>query len=191
MIKSLSIGQSALFLGVSVVTLRRWEKFGKITSFRTFGNHRRFFFDDLLKLQKSNKLHVVYARVSSHDQKKDLETQSKFLDNFIKNDNKIVISDLGSGLNFNKKGLIHLISLIISCKIHTLYLTHKERLLRFGSELIFKLCSTFGTNVVIINSSDAKSFEVALAEDVLELMTVFSAKLYGKRSHQNKKLINS
>jgi len=191
MIKSLSIGQSALFLGVSVVTLRRWEKLQKITPFRTFGNHRRFFFDDLLKLQNSNKLHVGYARVSSHDQKTDLEIQIKCLDKYIQNDNKIVISDLGSGLNFNKKGLIYLISLIISRKIHILYLTHKERLLRFGSELIFKLCSTFGTNVVIINSSESKSFEVALAEDVLELMTVFSAKLYGKCSHQNKKFLNT
>lgn len=133
MLKSLSIGQSALFLGVSVVTLRRLDRLGKLNSFRTFGNHRRFFFDDLLKLHNSNKLHVGYARVSSHDQKKDLETKIKFLDHFIKNDNKIVISDLGSGLNFNKKGLIHLISLIVSRKIHTLYLTHKERLLRFGS----------------------------------------------------------
>lgn len=191
MIKSLSIGKSALFLGVSVVTLRRWEKLNKISSFRTFGNHRRFFFDDLLKLQNSNKLHVGYARVSSHDQKKDLNTQIKFLDNFIKNDNKIIISDLGSGLNFNKKGLIYLISLIVSRQIHTLYLTHKERLLRFGSELIFKLCSTFGTNVVIINCSESKSFEVSLAEDVLELMTVFSAKFYGRRSHKNKKALTT
>jgi predicted site-specific integrase-resolvase len=191
MIKSLSIGQSASFLSVSFVTLRRWDRLGKLNSFRTFGNHRRFFFDDLLKLHNSNKLHVDYARVSSHDQKKDLETQIKCLDKYIQNDNKIIISDLGSGLNFNKKGLIHLISLIISRKIHTLYLTHKERLLRFGSELIFKLCSTFGTNVVIINSSESKSFEVTLAEDVIELMTVFSAKLYGKRSHHNKKSINT
>jgi len=151
----------------------------------------KIFFDDLLKLHNSNKLHVGYARVSSHDQKKDLENQIKFLDKYIQNDNKIVISDLGSGLNFNKKGLIHLISLIISRKIHTLYLTHKERLLRFGSDLIFKLCSTFGTNVVIINSSESKSFEVTLAEDVIELMTVFSAKLYGKRSHHNKKSITT
>ena len=191
MIKSLSIGQSTLFLGVSVFALRRWERLGKLNSFRAFGNHRRFIFDDLLKLHNSNKLHVGYVRVSSHDQKKDLDTQIKFLDHFIKNDNKIVISDLGSGLNFNKKGLIYLISLIVSRKIHTLYLTHKERLLRFWSELIFKLCSTFGTNVVIINSSESKSFEVTLAEDVIELMTVFSAKLYGKRSHHNKKSINT
>mgnify|MGYP003622316216 CR=1 FL=1 len=75
--QSLSIGHSASLLGVSVVTLRRWNKLGKLSSFRTFGNHRRFNLNDILDIvnPSKNKLHVAYARVSSHDQKKDLETQ--------------------------------------------------------------------------------------------------------------------
>lgn len=191
MINSISIGKAAKLLGVSVVTIRRWEKLNKIKSFRTIGNHRRFYFEDVVKIQNKNKIHVGYARVSSNDQKKDLETQKAFLNNFIKEENKLIISDLGSGLNFNKKGLAKLISLIVSRKIHTLYITHKDRLLRFGSELVFKLCSVFGTKVLIINKDENKTFESTLAEDVIELMTVFSVRLYGSRSHKNKKALSA
>jgi len=68
-------------------------------------------------------------------------------------------------------------------------LTHKDRLLRFGSELIFSLCEQFGTEVVIINRTEDASFEEDLAKDVLEIITVFSARLYGSRSHKNKKVV--
>ena len=189
--QSLSIGHSASLLGVSVSTLRRWNKLGKLYSFRTFGNHRRFHLNDILNIinPSLNQLHVAYARVSSHDQKKDLETQSKRLELIIDQyEHKMLISDLGSGLNYNKSGLKKLINLIVNSKIHTLYLTHKDRLLRFGSELIFSLCKKFGTKVVIVDAVQSISFEQELAQDVIELMTVFSAKLYGKRSHKNKKL---
>jgi predicted site-specific integrase-resolvase len=70
-----------------------------------------------------------------------------------------------------------------------LVLTHKDRLLRFGSELIFSLCEQFGTEIVIINRTEDATFEEDLAQDVLEIITVFSARLYGSRSHKNKKII--
>lgn len=70
-----------------------------------------------------------------------------------------------------------------------MYLTHKDRLLRFGSEIFFKIFEYVGTKVIILNTVENKTFESTLAEDVIELMTVFSAKLYGKRSHKNKKLL--
>jgi len=101
----------------------------------------------------------------------------------------MVISDLGSGLNYKKKGLTKLLKLIINNQIEALYLTHKDRLLRFGSELFFNICQHHGTKVIILNAVENKSFESTLAEDVIELMTVFSAKLYGKRSHKNKNLL--
>ena len=193
-LNSVSIGKASSLLGISVVTLRRWNKLGKLNSFRTFGNHRRFNLNDILDIvnPSKNKLHVAYARVSSHDQKKDLETQIKRLNLFIdKNEHKMLISDLGSGLNYKKNGLKKLINLITSSQINTLYLTHKDRLLRFGSELIFSLCHTFGTKVIIVDAVISSTFEQELAQDVIELMTVFSAKLYGKRSHQNRKVITT
>jgi predicted site-specific integrase-resolvase len=71
-----------------------------------------------------------------------------------------------------------------------LVITHKDRLLRFGSELIFSLCENFGVEVVVLNNSDNSTFEENLATDVLEIITVFSARLYGSRSHKNKKLLD-
>ncbi len=100
-----------------------------------------------------------------------------------------IIYDLGSGLNYNKKGLKRLIRLIVDSKVERLVLTHKDRLLRFGSELIFSLCEHFGTEVVIINRTEYSTFEENLAQDVLEIITVFSARLYGSRSHKNRKIV--
>ena len=68
-------------------------------------------------------------------------------------------------------------------------MTHKDRLLRFGAELIFSLCEQFGTEVVLINAAEESTFEDDLVQDVLEIITVFSARLYGSRSRKNKKLI--
>jgi len=101
-----------------------------------------------------------------------------------------VIDDLGSGMNYRKKGLRKLIDLILSEKVGRLVLTHKDRLLRFGAELIFSLCESKNVEVVIINNGDdVKTYEQELAEDVLEIITVFSARLYGSRSRKNKKII--
>ena len=101
------------------------------------------------------------------------------------------VQDLGSGLNYNKKGLRKLIKEICIGGVDRLVITHKDRLLRFGSELIFSLCEHFGTEIVIINSSGETNFEDDLVQDVLEIITVFSARLYGSRSRKNKKLLDA
>ena len=100
-----------------------------------------------------------------------------------------MISDVGSGLDYNKRGLRQLISKICSGEVGRLVLTHKDRLLRFGSELVFSLCEHFGTEVVIVNASEETSFEEDLASDVIEIVTVFSARLYGSRSHKNREVM--
>ncbi len=79
--------------------------------------------------------------------------------------------------------------MIVDSKVERLVLTHKDRLLRFGSELIFSLCEQFGTEVVIINRTEDSTFEEDLAPDVLEIITVFSARLYGSRNHKNRKIV--
>ena len=99
------------------------------------------------------------------------------------------IKDLGSGLNFNKKGFKQLLHLILNQQCQRLILNHKDRLLRFGSEIIFQLCHYFGIDVIILEEHD-ESFEQELVSSVLEIITVFSSKLYGKRSHKNKKTVN-
>ena len=108
----------------------------------------------------------------------------------INNANIIEIIDhhlLIGGLKTNKPGLRKLLKLLLLGRVNKLVLSHKDRLLRFGSNLIFEICDFMGTKVEILNSSEEKSFEVELSEDVISIMTVSCARLYGKRAHMNKK----
>lgn len=194
----ISIGQAAKELGVSRETLRRWEAAGKIQVERTPKGHRRY---DLSKLHGlsprpplAGRPTIVYARVSSHDQKEDLVRQVALLESYCAANGWTyeIIQDLGSGLNYNKKGLQQLIQRICSGGVGRLVLTHKDRLLRFGAELIFALCEAYHTEVVMLNQGEQPlSCEEELAQDVLEISTVFSARLYGSRSHQNRKLVET
>jgi len=114
-----------------------------------------------------------------------------------------VIADLGSGMNYNKKGLKRLLDEIIEGRVGRLVVAHKDRLLRFGAELVFAICEAKDVEVLIINQgvdtisrSDAspaqqgKDAEEDLAKDVLEIITVFSARLYGRHSRKNQKLLD-
>ena len=195
----LSTQEVCLFLGISLSTFYRYCKRGLLKpSFLTLGGHRRFSILDLkqaFSMDNSADLIVCYSRVSTHDQKKDLVTQEQKLLSYAqqlhksKPENIISISDLGSGLNYKKKGLKQLLNLILLGKVQTLIINHKDRLLRFGSELIFTLCAFKRVTVKILEDSKERSFEEELSSDVIELMTVFCAKLYCKRSHKNKALL--
>ena len=188
--KILSIGSYAKYLGISKSTVYRYLKSGKIKeSFKTDGKHRRFIVEN-----NKNKV-VLYSRVSSHDQKKDLITQNEKLIQFAKknytNYEIESILDLGSGINFNKKGLNKLILMIMNKELSVLVINHKERLLRFGFELINQICRLNNIKIVIIEENKNKSFEFELSENIIEIMTVFCAKLYGKRSNKNKAALNN
>ena len=188
----LSINQAAKLLGVSADTLRRWEEEGKIKSERTAGGHRRYDAALLLGSQEKTGKTICYARVSTRPQKHDLETQAAVLAAYCDSQGweYEVISDIGSGVNYNKRGLNKLVKLITGGEVKRLVLTNKDRLLRFGSELIFSLCEQFGVEVLILNREIDMPPEQELVQDVLEIITVFSARLYGLRSHQNKQLID-
>jgi len=192
-----SIGEAAAALGVSITTLRRWEKSGKLVPEHTAGGHRRY---DLTKLRPETsraeedaaRRTVAYARVSNHDQRGDLERQKQVLELYCARQGWTfeVITDLGSGMNYHKKGLKKLLELVIDGQIGRLVITHKDRLLRFGAELVFAICEAKNVEVVILNQGEDTTFEEDLAKDVLEIITVFSARLYGSRSHKNQKLID-
>ena len=192
----MTIGEASKMLGVSITTLRRWDKTGRLTPEKTASGHRRY---DIGKLKPEmyRELHpevkrtIAYARVSSHDQQSDLERQKQVLELYCARQGWTfeVISDLGSGLNYHKKGLKRLISDVLSEKIGRLVITHKDRLLRFGAELIFAICEAKQVEVVILNQGEDTTFEEDLAQDVLEIITVFSARLYGARSRKNQKLL--
>jgi putative resolvase len=195
MSRFIKIGEAARILGVSLQTLRRWEEIGYLVPDRRSKGKTRYY--DLNRLMDKkvteHPLTVAYARVSSHDQKEDLVRQAEVLSTYCTKQgwNYQVIQDLGSGMNYQKKGLKTLIGMILDKKMSRLVLTHKDRLLRFGAELIFALCEAKHIEIVIINKGDEVSFEEELAQDVLEIITVFSARLYGSRSRKNKKLIDA
>lgn len=192
-----SIGQAASALGVSITTLRRWEASGKLIAEHTAGGHRRY---DLARLKPelfraqadAQRRTVAYARVSSHDQKDDLERQKQVLELYCARQGWTfeVIADLGSGMNYHKKGLKNLLEAVIGGQIGRLVITHKDRLLRFGAELVFAICEARNVEVVILNQGEDTTFEEDLAQDVLEIITVFSARLYGSRGRKNQKLLD-
>lgn len=191
------IGEAARLLGVSITTLRRWEAAGKLVAEHTAGGHRRY---DIAKLRpelfhvedEADRRTIAYARVSSHDQKDDLERQKQVLELYCARQGWTfeVIADLGSGMNYRKKGLKRLLDHVIDGEVGRLVITHKDRLLRFGAELVFAICEARGVEVVILNQGEDTTFEEDLAKDVLEIITVFSARLYGSRSRRNQKLLD-
>lgn len=164
-----SIGKASVLLGVSISTMRLWEKQGKIKPFcRTKGFHRRYQIQNLheaigVSSESDDRMVVGYGRVSSFDQKEDLERQKETLMDWQTQNNPRdfeLISDLGSGLNFKKRGLKKLLSLILKGKVRKLVPCHQDRLLRFGNELIYLLCDHFGVEVELLEEKEPESNEI-------------------------------
>ena len=188
------IGAAADLIGTTPGQLRKWESTGELLPARkTLGGTRYYAMADLLGLANESAPTVCYARVSSHDQKADLERQHAVLEAYCaaKGWRAQVIRDLGSGMNYRKKGLQELLELILRRRMRRLVITHKDRLLRFGAELVFTLCELQGIEIVIIHQGEQPSFEEELTQDVLEIITVFSARLYGSRGRKHKHLLDA
>jgi len=160
-----AIAKAAEALGVSITTLRRWEVEGKLIPVRTVGRQRRY---DLAKLKPElfhaapqDRKTIAYARASSHDQKDDLERQQQVLERYCAKQGWTfkVIADLGSGMNYHKKGLKRLLDEIIEGRVGRLVVAHKDCLLRFGAELVFAICEAKEVEVLIINQGVDTTFE--------------------------------
>ncbi len=195
----MTIGEAAKVLGVTTTTLRNWDRKGLLKPDElTRGGNRRYRLESLKNIKDD--LHMVqdglkpiaYAPVSSQHQKEDLIRQVAVQESYCakKGFEYEVIQDLGRGMNYYKKGLTKLLKLIIEAQVRRLVLTHQDRLLRIGAELVFAICVAKEVEVIIINKGeDNVRFEEELAKDVLEIITVFSARLYGSRSNKNQKLL--
>ena len=186
----ITIQEIALHYGVTTQTIRRWGRNGQLLEHhRTLGNHRRF------EPPRPPEGEVVgYVRVSSHDQKSDLAVQADALSVKAKAagiEVERTIQDIGSGMNYKKKGFVSLMSMLLAGKIKHLVIMHKDRLLRFGSEIVFAVCKAMNVRVTILEESLAKSQVELLCLDLVEIMTVFTNKIYGMRSHSNKKALNA
>ena len=191
-----TIGEFSKKVGLSISTLRNWDSNGKLKpAYVTSGGHRYYSEEQVnrligLKLDKQERITIGYARVSSHKQKDDLKRQVENLKMYMiaKGYSFEIIEDIGSGINYNKKGLNELINKITNREVDKIVILYKDRLLRFGFELIESLCEKYGTKIEIIDNTE-KSEEQELVEDLVQIITVFSCKLQGKRATKAKKMI--
>ena len=178
-------------LSVCNKTLRSWAIQGKIDHIRTEGGIRRYNIDKYVKINNLlPKKKICYARVSTHEQKKDLITQVQAL--MQKYPEHEIIKDIGSGINFKRKGLQKIIELAINNELEEVVITFKDRLCRIGFDLIEFLLKQYSDAKIIILDNTIKFPHEIITEDLLEIITVYSSKIHGMRSHSNiKKRKNS
>ena len=195
--KYYSIGQFAKAIGKTTKTLRNWDKNGKLKPVRVEDTGYRYYSQEQLnhflglKLEKQiNKKIIGYCRVSSHKQKDDLERQIENVKTYMyaKGYQFEIITDIGSGINYNKKGLNQIIDMVTNSEVEKIVVLYKDRLIRFGYELIGNLCNKFGTTIEIIDNTE-KTEQQELVEDLVQIVTVFSCRLQGKRANKAKKMI--
>lgn len=170
--------EAAKHYGVSIATLRRWDKDNKLDSIRTEGNQRRFCIESETP---DNKPIICYARVSTHSQRDDLDRQVEFLRNAYPTAS--IVKEIGSGLNFKRRKFIKILEQIYRSDISMLVVAYSDRAVRFGFPLIEWLCQQGGVKLVVLNERKL-SPETELVEDILSILHCFSARLYGLRKYQ-------
>lgn len=195
MSKYYSINEFSKILGVSAQTLRNWDKNGKLHPHHTSSNGYRYYSHEQLNQVMNikpnlNRKIIGYCRVSSNKQKDDLQRQIENMKLYLMAQGKPfeIISDIGSGINYKKKGLRELIKLITQNQVEKVVVLYKDRLLRFGFELVEYIASLYNCEIEIIDSTE-KSEQQELVEDLVQIVTVFSCKLQGKRSNKARKLV--
>ena len=195
MSKYYSINEFSKILGVSAQTLRNWDANGKLHPHHTSTNGYRYYSHEQLNQVMNikpnlNRLTIGYCRVSSHKQKDDLERQIENVKTYLiaKGQPFEIISDIGSGINQKKKGLKELIKLITQNKVEKVVILYKDRLLRFGFELVEYIASLYNCEIEIMDNTE-KSEQQELVEDLVQIITVFSCKLQGKRAGKARKLV--
>ena len=196
--------ETCKLLGVHMQTLYSWDKKGKIETIRTPGNKRLYDVTKFIKEHECNKkekeckekidelekkegkINIAYMRVSTRGQINDLERQKEEVKKKYKN--HIIIEDIGSGINLNRRGLRKIIKLGIMGKVNELVVVYKDRLTRYGYELIEDIISEYSNGkIIIINKKERQEPQEEIVMDVLEIMNVFVAKMNGMRKYNKKK----
>lgn len=188
--KHYSISEFSELSGISKSTLRRYDNDNTFKpAFTSKGGHRRYtetqLFEITQKKRKAiNKINIGYVRVSSKKQVDDLERQYNLMENYLisKGESFQIIKSVGSGVNYNNHSLNELIDLVISGKVNKVFIMYKDRLVRFGFELLENLFKRYGVDIEIINHKN-NTTEEELVTDLIQIITVFSTKLNGKRKY--------
>jgi predicted site-specific integrase-resolvase len=189
------ISDASNIIGVKPGILRKWADNGQIKTIRTPGGMRLFDITSLdttiveTEKTKENPVTILYSRVSSNKQKEDLKRQQEFLRTNIPNEYSRTtidqVSDIGSGINFKRPGLLQILGRVKEGRVSTIVVASRDRLARFGFELIEWLCTEFGTKILVLDSEDTTP-ESELGKDLMAIVQVYCCRWNGSRRYKNK-----
>ena len=185
--------EAARILGVSVRTIQRWDKAGKIRCVRTVGGKRRVPESEIkriLGLHEERKI-IGYARVSSHTQRDDLERQIELIKKYAKEKGWEVeiLKDIGSGLKEDRRNFRKLLTMVVNREVSKVVVAYPDRLTRLGFKTLEELFKGYGTEIIVINER-AKTPQEELVEDLITIISHFAGKLYGMKSHKYRKVVD-
>lgn len=177
---------------INRVTLSKWVTSGKIKYNVLPSGRYDYTIDTPKENTKNERINVIYSRVSTSIQKENLERQTQRIKEYCSSKGFIIdetLSDIGSALNYNRKKYNKLLELVLDKKVDTIFLEYKDRLLRIGFDDFEKICTKFGTNIVVIDNSEAdKSKQQEITEDLISIIHHFSMRIYSNR--KRKKIID-
>lgn len=191
-------------LNISIYTLYNREKQGLIKVDKTDSNRRIYSKDTVIALlskysllyEDDDRYDVIYARVSTYNQKQrgDLQRQIDMLSSYAVTQNPKnlqIITDIGSGLNDNRKGFKKLIQKILNNEVNRIFITYKDRLTRFGFHILQEICAKANTEIIVLYSDEQDvSVEEELVQDIISLMHSFSDKFDGRSRKQLKNMFD-
>lgn len=179
----------AKMLNVSVKTLQRWDNEDTLKAYRNPKGRRYYTYEQYLAFtgisSKTNKKIVIYTRVSTTNQKDDLNNQVEFLKNYVNSKGLIIneiITDIGSGLNYTRKKWNDLINDCINQKVQTIIISNKDRFVRFGYDWFERFLLSYGVNIIIVNNNKLSPNE-ELIQDLISIIHIFSCKIYGLKKY--------
>lgn len=176
------------YYGVQTQTLRSWARTGKVETTTTKGGHYRYKCEGRtvpVEVENLNRKKIIYARVSTRKQLPDLQNQINFLQE--KYPGYVAVTDVGSGVNFERHGLKRILKMLFAKNLEEVVVAHKDRFARIGFEFFQWLFSQFGATLRCLETSS--NAEQDVSQDILEILTHFTATYYGKRKYQKKKSV--
>lgn len=182
----------AKMLNVTVRTLQSWDRQGLLPALRTPAGRRWYSEEQINKFlnkensQNNGKINIAYSRVSSRQQKNELENQENFIKNYVNGNGMIIgkyFSDIGSGLNYKRENFLKMIELVMERKVDKIFVTYKDRIVRFGFDFVEWTCQRFGTEIIVLND-EKTSPENELVNDLISIIHVFSSRIYGLRKYK-------
>lgn len=181
-------------LGISFITLKRWIYSGRIHAVKTPTGRWMIPESEIEKIigEKAEVGAIIYARVSSSDQKSDLERQIQYLTRYCSAKGYRVVdvlSDVASGLKTNRRDLLKLINYVVNKQVDVIVITYRDRLTRFGFEYLEYFFKQFGVKIEVLYGEEPEDAYQELVKDLPAIVTSFAGKLYGMRSHRKKKLV--